>query len=60
MNKVIDTVFGSGLKGTIKGAIEGSAFGAAIPILGMDVHTPAGKLAAGIAIWRFIYGLFRK
>ena len=60
MEKIIDTVFGSGLKGTIKGALEGTALAGAIPLLGQDLHTPTGKLTAGLALWRFLYGLFRK
>lgn len=55
-----DTLFGSGLKGTIKGAVEGTIFAGAIPLFDLDISKPEGKLSALIAAWRFLYGLFRK
>lgn len=60
MNKIMDTLIGSGLKGTIKGVIEGGTFAAAIPLLDLDISSKPGRLAAVIAVWRFVYGLIRK
>jgi hypothetical protein len=49
-----------GWKTSLQGAVEGTAFAAAIPILDLDVSKPEGKLSALIAIWRVVYGLFKK
>lgn len=60
VSQIIDTVAGTGRAGTLKGMLEGSVFAAAIPILDLDLSTPAGRLAALVVAWRVLYGLARK
>lgn len=60
LETIKDRLFGSGLKCTLKGVVEGAGLAALVPVLDMDMSKPEGKLTVALAVWRFVYGLFRK
>lgn len=64
LDKIKDRLIGSGKGGTIKGVAEAAGFAAAVPtieaVTQIDLSSDAGKVMAILAVWRLIYGLFRK
>lgn len=54
---IMDRVVGN-WKTSIQGVGEGGFIAGLAQIVGLDTHTQ--KFASGMAIWRLVYGLFRK